>query len=181
MNSPKSYSIAVLGSAAFLLGAGIAGCGSASEQAAVPVAAPVRPAPPPPPPRPAITPVEQLMAEMGIDRRVRLPEELAPPTDDQRRAVLAFFDSFARGDAKSLGSMLSKMDRDELNEIVASGDFAATTKKITKIDVRTGKSPKDGQACALAIFTVEGGDFQPQLWYFTVDASNVVFDAVATP
>ena len=180
MTSHSRCDLSVLGAAALLTGLVLAGCGSASDPAAVQVAVPA-PAPPPPPPRPALTPVEQLMAEMGIDRRVRLPEEMAPPTDIERRAVLAFFDTFARGDSKSLGSMLGKLDRDELNELVASGDWAQTTRKITKIEVRTGKSPSEGSPCALAIFHVDGGDFQPQLWYYRADEQSAEFEAVATP
>jgi hypothetical protein len=166
-------------------GAGLAGlvlaaCGGGVDQSAIPVAAPARPSAPPPPPRPAITPVEELMAEMGIDRRVRLSEELAPANDAERRAVLAFYDSFARGDDKSVASMLSELDREELDELVSSGDWARTTKRIAKIDVRCGKSP-DARACVLGIFHIDGGDFEPQLWYYEAEDTGAVFEAAATP
>ncbi len=98
----------------------------------------------------------------------------------QRKAVLEFFDSFARGDSTALGSMLTKLDREELDRLVQSGAWSETTARIEQIDVQTGHSPGDGLACALAIFYV-GSSFQPQLWYYTVDEKGTVFDAVATP
>lgn len=179
MTSHDRRDLSMLGVAG-LVATLLAGCGGASDQSAIPVAAPARPSTPPPPPRPAVTPIDQLMAEMGIDRRVRLPEEMAPATDPERRAVLAFFDSFARGDSKSAASMLSELDRIELDELVASGDWAQTTRKITRIDVRCGKSPS-AQACALGIYHIDGGSFEPQLWTYDASESGSMFEAVATP
>ena len=71
--------------------------------------------------RPTVTPIAQLMTKLGIDERVALAEEHAPRTDAARKAVLVFFDSFARGDDQTLGSMLSSLDRMELGELVDSG------------------------------------------------------------
>ncbi len=177
MTSPRFQSIA----AAFALAAAsLSGCGSSSpDQTAVPTAAPSRPRTPPPPPPPSVTPVDQLMAQLGIDDRVYLAEEVAPGTDAERKAVLEFFDSFARGDDTALGAMLSKLDRDELDILVESGAWTETTSGIERIEVQTGVSP-DGQACALAVFYVHD-DFQPQLWYYKTDSSGTIFDAVAAP
>jgi ketosteroid isomerase-like protein len=185
MTSHSRFELPAIGTAALLVSAGLAGlvlagCGSGADQSAMPVAAPARPSAPPPPPRPEVTPVEQLMAELGIDRRVRLPEELAPSSDAERRAVLAFYDSFARGDSKAVASMLSELDREELDELVASDEWAQTTKKIVKIDVRCGKSP-DARPVALGIFHIDSGNFEPQLWYYQADEAGAVFEAVATP
>jgi hypothetical protein len=119
------------------------------------------------------------MTQLGIDERVRLAEDKAPPTDPARAAVLEFFDSFARGDATALGTMLSGLDRDELDQLVESGAWAEATSRIEEIRVETGRSP-EGQDCALAVFYV-ADDFQPQLWYYTVGSDGAVFDAVAAP
>ncbi len=159
----------------------LVGCGqSQPEQVAIPVAAPSRPAAPRTPPPPAVTSIAELMIELGIDRRVSLPEDLAPMSNPERRAVLEFFDSFARGDSTALGSMLTKLDREELDQLVQSGAWSETTARIEQIDVQTGHSPGGGLACALAVFFV-GSSFQPQLWYYTIDENGAVFDAVATP
>lgn len=170
------------GALAIVLGLTLAGCGGSQPDTAqiVPTVAPSRPKAPPTPPRPSVTPISQLMADLGIDERVSLPEDLAPPTDAARKAVLEFFDSFARGDQTALGSMLTKVDRDELDELVASGAWADVTGRITQIDVQTGTSPNDGQPCALAVFYV-GGGFQPQLWYYNINDDGTQFASVAAP
>ncbi len=154
---------------------GITGCGGSTPPPA-PVAR--KPAPPPPPPKPTVTPISQLMAELGIDERVRLSEADAPETDEKRRAVLEFFDSFARGDAQVLGSMLASIDRMELDDFVESGGWETTTGDISRVDVRTGEHA--GESCALAVFWV-GAGFQPQLWRYTTGIDEPTFDAVATP
>ena len=161
-----------------LLGAAVSGCGSSEPQASV---QPVRraPAAPAAPSRPAVIPVSELMAQQGIDERVRMAEDKAPGSTQARIAVLEFFDAFARGDDTAVGSMLSSLDRAELTELVDSGTWAEHTSKISQVEVETGRSP-DGEDCALAILYV-GDDFQPQLWYYTVEADGAEFAAVAAP
>jgi hypothetical protein len=163
-----------------VLGIALVGCGSSQpDPVAIPVSAPSRPTTP----RntaPPVTSVAQLMLDLGIDDRVSLPEDMAPMTNPERKAVLEFFDSFARGDQTALGSMLTKVDQDELDELVSSGAWADATSKISGIDVQTGTSPTNGEPCALAVFYVDGG-FQPQLWYYNVDRDGAEFDAVAAP
>ncbi len=166
--------------AAVLLGFTLAGCGGSEPDPAAIAPAPVRSVANRTPPPPVVTPIAQLMAELGIDQRVSLPEDMAPMTDRERKAVLVFYDSFARGDSTALASMLTRLDRDELDELVDSGAWADVTGKITRIEVQTGTSPHDGLACALAVFYVDGG-FQPQLWYYTVDDNATQFEAVAAP
>ena len=163
------------------------GCGSEPEPQVV-VAPPPAPVTPPPPPPPKLSTVDQLMASLGIDERVVMPEDKAPPTEQERVAVLEFFDAFARGDVASLGPMLSVIDRRELEILAATDAWSTTIEGIEEILVETGVveagTPYE-QKCALAIFTVAGED-QPQLWYFTSEADPLsgdtfVFDAAATP
>ena len=155
---------------AIVLGLTLVGCGgSQSDPVAIPVAAPSRPTAPRTPPPPAVTSIAQLMVDLGIDERVSLPEDMAPMTNIERKAVLEFFDSFARGDETALGSMLMEVDRAELDDLVQSGAWADATSKISGIDVQTGTSPHDGEPCTLAVFYVDGG-FQPQLWVYNVKA-----------
>jgi hypothetical protein len=173
--------IALFGSAAAaccLLGAALTGCGSSEEpQANV---QPVRRAPAPPtPPRPAVVPVADLMTPLGIDERVHMPEDKAPATTEARTRILEFFDAFARGDDTALSSMLSSLDAAELTELVESGVWTKTTAGIKGIRVETGRSP-EGEDCALAIFD-DGHNFQPQLWYYRIDADGAEFTAVAAP
>jgi hypothetical protein len=157
-----------------------AGCTKEEEQVVV---APPPPPPPPPPPAPTVTPIEQLMAEMNIDPRVELPEDKAPDNDVDRRAVLSFFDAFARGNDRAVGQMLPDSDRPQLQTIVESGAWKDTTSHIGKINVQCGSGPT-GDKCALAVFEVEadGEMFQPQLWlYNTDDEQQPQFEAVASP
>lgn len=153
----------------------VPGCGEeeAPQQVYVP------PPPPPPPPPPALTPVSELMARLGIDPRVRLPEEKAPSNDPERIAVLGFFDAFARGDVDRLKPMLSLPDQFELDALVTSGDWKKTVDAITRIDVQTGKGGDKG-ACTLAVFHV-GETFQPQLWEYKLTGPAAEFDSIACP
>lgn len=164
---------ALVGAASLLVG----GCGGEEE--------PVAQAPPPPPPPkpttpppPKITPIADLMERHRIDERVVLPEEKAPDNDPDRIAVLQFFDAFVRGDAATLGEMMSFADKIELDELVESGDWARTVENIEQVDVQTG--PSDFGDCALAVFTVDL-EFQPQLWYYQGDESGHTFEAGPTP
>jgi hypothetical protein len=157
-----------------------AGCTKEEEQVVV---APPPPPPPPPPPAPTVTPIEQLMAEMNIDPRVALPEDKAPDNDVDRRAVLSFFDAFARGNDRAVQQALPEADRPQLAALVESGEWKSTTSRVQKIGVQCGSSPL-GDKCALAVFEVNGGGdmFQPQMWtYNTDDEAQARFEAVASP
>lgn len=152
----------------------LAGCGEEP--------APVVVAPPPPPPAPVVeapkvASIAELMAQHDIDPRVNLPEDRAPRTTEQRVAVLKFFDAFARGNADALKPMMSPPDQFELDRLVETGAFKASTEPITRIDVRCGRA---GDECALAVFHV-GEEFQPQLWTYVVRGDAGEFDAIATP
>ncbi len=181
MTSRNSSGIgaAVAGVACVVVAAAITGCGSDEAE---PAAVVVRKYTAPPPPPPKLTPVSELMAQLGIDERVRLPEDKAPDNDEARRAVLEFFDAFARGDDQVVASMVSTADRLELEALVDSGAWDETTNQITRIDVQTGSDPQDEEyTCALAIIYVDGA-FQPQLWHYSVDdMDGARFDAAPTP
>lgn len=167
------------GAVAALLVAGafpalLIGCGK--EEAPV-VVDPGPPPPPPAPPAPRVTPISELMTRLDIDPRVRLPEELAPPDDPSRIAVLQFFDGFVRGDATALTDVLSEPDRLELERLQSSGAWEPTIQQITRCDVRCGDT-RDGKV-ALAVFHV-GRNFEAQLWTYEV-APAPEFTAEPTP
>jgi hypothetical protein len=140
---------------------------------------PVVQAPPPPPPPPPVTPIDELMARYNIDARIRLPEDRAPSNDAERIAILNFFDAFARGNSSRLEPMLAGPDRFELTKLVESGQWSDATGKITRIDLRTGRSP-DGEPAVLAVMHV-GDRFEPQLWTYSLASADAEFEAVATP
>jgi len=144
---------------------------------------PIVQAPPPPPPPPKVTSIAELMAKLNIDPRVSWPEERAPSSilDADRAAILTFFDAFARGDSSRLQPMLASTDQYELDNLVKSGAWDSTTKKITKVDVRAGRSPETpSRPCVLAVYRV-GDNFEPQLWSYQISPTGAEFEAVATP
>lgn len=157
-----------------------AGC-SGDEEETVAVA-PAPPPPPPPPPPPAVTPIDQLMAEMNIDPRVSLPEDEAPGNDADRRALLSFFDGFARGNDKTVRRMLSENDRPQLDALVADGAWKDATSRITQIGIQCGNSPL-GDKAALALIEVKGGGdaYQPQLWTYDAMEDSAMFEAQPSP
>ncbi len=170
--------IATVGLASMIV-VGLTGCGGDEPEPAAMVA---RNYTPPPPPPPKLTPISELMTQLGIDERVRLPEDRAPDNDEARRAVLEFFDAIARGDDRALASMVSTTDRLELEALVESGAWRETTASISRIDVQTGFDPQDASyTCALAVMYVDD-TFQPQLWHYGFDdMDGARFDAAPTP
>lgn len=162
---------------ASLAAAGLSGCGGGDPPPPpVVMAPPPDPGPPPPPP---VTPIETLMAQLGIDPRVRLPEAQAPGTDAERIAVLRFCDAFVRGNGDSVRPMLSMPDQFQFDRMVAAGEWPKAVEGVSRVDVRTGRSP-EGDACMLAVFHT-GLEFQPQLWLTEVRGEEATFDALPTP
>lgn len=163
----------------------VVGCGSEPEPEPEPVVrrAPAAPPPLPPPPAPTVTSVADLMVQYDIDPRVQLEESDAPDTDEQRIAVLLFFDGFVRGDASRVKTFLSAPDRLELQAMVRSDEFATTAENILAVDVRTGMSPL-GDDAVLGVFMV-GEEFQPTLWTYEITGNpasgGATFDAEPTP
>ena len=174
----KGIGAAVAGVACVVVVAAVTGCGSDEPE---PTAIVARVYAPPPPAPPTLTPISELMIQLGIDERVRLPEDKAPDNDEARRAVLEFFDAFARGDDQVVASMVSTADRLELEALVDSGAWDETTNQITRIDVQTGSDPEDASyTCALAVLYV-GSSHQPQLWHYSIEFEGARFDAAPTP
>lgn len=170
---PEAVAVAIASAAAAIL----IGCGEDP-----PPPPPVVQAPPPdpgPPPPPPVTPIETLMAQLGIDARVRLPEAQAPGTDAERIAVLRFCDAFVRGNGDQVRPMLSMPDQFQFDRMVAVGEWPKAVDGVSRLDVRTGRSP-EGDPCMLAIFHT-GLEFQPQLWLTEVRGDEATFDALPTP
>jgi hypothetical protein len=163
--------------AAVVLSIGLAGCGGGEAEVVAPPVKVVRKPPPPPPP--ALTPISDLMTRLSIDERVDLPEADAPGNDEDRIAVLEFFDAFARADGDALRPMMTLADQMELMALIESGIWASSLEDLGRISIVTGLSPY-GQECALAIFEV-GHDFEPQLWYYSSTGAGYEFEAALTP
>ncbi len=155
----------------------VGGCGGNEPEEQVVVAPP--PAPVELDPVPTVTSIETLMAQLGIDRRVRLSEDQAPDTDAARIAVLKFFDAFVRSDNDHVAEMLAGPDRVELERMVARGAWIDATESIERVDVRTGRNEL-GDDCVLAVFHV-GMAFEPQLWTYEVSSYGSEFAAEPTP
>lgn len=153
----------------------LAGCGEEPPPPPPVVVAPPKVEEPPPP---AVTPIKELMARYDIDSRVDLPEDKAPPTDEQRVAVLKFFDAFARGNAEALKPMLSAPDQLQLEGMVSGDTFKKVTGAIARIRVQCDRH--ESNDCALAIFDVGGDRAEPQLWVYK-STGTAEFDSVATP
>lgn len=178
----KTLKPLAMGVFALCVGGVLVASGCSEEEPVAVVQAPP-PAPPAPPPPPPVASIEQLMAELNIDPRVNLPEAKAPATTEDRKAVLEFFDAFARGNGASLKGMLTGADQRELDALMATPAWKQTTSQITSIDIQTGADPA-GEKCALAVIEVGTGgatSFQPQLWLYKTDAEEPVFEAVASP
>jgi len=154
------------------------GCGG-GEEAEVTAAPAPRQYTPPADPTPTVISVADLMAQLSIDARIILPENQAPSTTEERKAVLVFFDAFARGDNESLHPMLTGLDQRELNSMVDTGVWDEATKDITSIEIQTG-SNEFGQKCALSVIEVDF-EYQPQLWYYMVGGDNPEFESAPCP
>jgi len=153
----------------------LAGCG---EKEPEPVATKTEKAPPPPPPPPKKT-VADLMAELNIDDRIVMDDDVAPSDTEDAKAVLRFFDAFASGDADAVESMIAPEDRAALEAMLESGQWASTTgDMIDRIEIRTSRS-FEGQ-CALALFEIDFEE-QPQLWYYKMEGGEYTFRAAPTP
>lgn len=179
------------------LGLGVAGCGSEPEEE--PVVQETRTAPPPPP-EPQVPSIEELMADMGIHESVSLAESQAPESEEARRAVLTFFDGFARGDSRTVGEMLTALDQRELEALEESGQWRDTTEGITLITIQTGSVSMSeeedddtgldlsvpglafgNEQVALAMFEISGQEPQVQVWYFNASGEDFQFEAAPTP
>ena len=172
-HAAKVAALALMGAAVVTL----AGCGSEPPP---PVAKKTTaPPPPPPPPAPKVTTIADLMAEMGIDDRVMMTEAKAPAKTEDRRAVLSFFDAFARADADSLKTMMPFLDEVQLDILVESGEFDDTIEELWAIEVEAGSTP-EGDSCVLAFFDIDG-EQQPQMWVYAETDGAYEFSSQPTP
>ncbi len=156
----------------------VVGCGE--EESAEPVVRNTTPPPPPPPVKPKVTSIADLMVQLGIDERVSISEDQAPDNTEDRIALLTFFDGMVRGEQKTVSDMLPMTDREQLEALVASGQWEKATNDIYSVELYTGKDPNFNEDVVLAIYTV-GFDLQPQMWAFESDRDGYVFEAVPGP
>lgn len=154
----------------------LSGCGGGDEVKQVKKAAPKKNTQP----VERLMTIDELMGEMQIDDRVYIPEEDAPVTNQARRGVLTFFDSWVNGNHETVGSMLGSADAAELQAMVEDGQWSsATGDRIDAVYITTGNSSEGGR-CVLAIYEI-GQLSQPQLWNYREQGDGLIFEAVATP
>jgi hypothetical protein len=176
LRAASRAALAVLAIAAASLS--LAGCGEEEAPPPPPVVR-TEPPPPPPPPPPAIKTIAELMAELGIDPRVKLAEDDAPNTTEKRIAILLFWHNFAIGDADKAGKTMSEEDKVTLEALVANGAWPAITSKITQIDVVCAD---DGANFTTLGFVRAGDDESAMLWDCEMGGESGVFAAFpATP
>ena len=91
----------------------------------------------------------------------------------------------ARGDESAIRPMLSMLDQQELDALIENGDWEETTAYIDRIELMTGTSPLGENAVLARIEltpTGETAQFQPQLWYYSGDATGEYrFEAAPQP
>ncbi|MEE2971596.1 MAG: hypothetical protein VX672_00580 [Planctomycetota bacterium] len=133
---------------------------------------------------PTVEPVDSIKLRLGIDPRVNLAEDKAPESTEARIAVLRFFDGFARGDASRLDGLMSDADALILEQMVDAGTFTDATGRIMGVKLETGSSPDFGD-CALAVYMMNDGTFETQLWSYAIEGDpegdGPVFDALPSP
>jgi hypothetical protein len=200
----RGAGLAAIALAAAVAVAPLAGCGGEEEQAAV-APAPPPPPPPPPPEAPKVTPVAQLMKELGISPKIRMQEDQAPDTDPERVAVLRFFDAFAKSAPQGIAPALSPIDRATLEASMRGDALKRECDAVSRVDLfassslsdlRKGDDGKDASAwpedaptkdagCVMAVFRA-GGRTEAQLWVFEVQGegrkvAKQVFHSVYQP
>jgi len=167
---------AVLAAAAASLS--LAGCGEEELPPPPPVVR-TEPPPPPPPPPPAIKSIAELMAELGIDPRVKLAERDAPNSTEKRIAVLLFWHQFATGNSDKAGAVMGDEDKVTLEALVANGGWSAVAANLEQIEVVCAD---DGSNFATLGIVRSGDDESPMLWECEMVADGGVFSAYpATP
>jgi len=161
------------GAAILLLGA----CGDEEVQQAAPVVQ-APPPPPPPPPEPTVEDIASLMKSLSIDERVSLPEDLAPKTTEERKAVLLFWNAFAKGDEAAAGGMMSERDAKVLKKLTEGGGWAKSTVGIKSIEVQC-KNDSNGFA-TFALITSELPD-RALLWDASEEDGKILFTSFPGP
>jgi hypothetical protein len=98
-----------------------------------------------------------------------MAEDKAPPTEQERVAVLRFFDGFAKGKADSFKGGLEREDARVLDAMVRGGGFEKACAAISRVDV--SYASVGGKSYALAYYRA-GGEIQAQLWQYKVDGEG---------
>ncbi len=109
-------------------------------------------APPPPPPIPDPVAVEPIMTAMAPSAKVQFPQSAAPHSEGLAKAVIAFADALAKGDAEKFGAMLSPAAKPLLDQLSADGAWEETTKKIEAVRIVLTEDNKDPNAVSAAVY-----------------------------
>ncbi len=150
------------------------GCGGEEEKSPTPVVQEK----PKPKPKPKAKTISQLTSSLSIDERINFAEDKAPRSEQQRIAILNFFNALLVSDTNIINSMLSFTDQIEL-DLMLSDEYGSLMDEVSLVELDTGISP-EGKTCVMAIYEI-GSDYQMQLWYLNETGDNITFDAVATP
>lgn len=113
--------------------------------------APTPAPPPPPPPQPKPVEIDGVMQSMKADARVQFPQAKAPISEDLARAVIAFSDALAKGDAAKLQPMLDSTSKNVLEQLRASGDWDESVSKIQAVRVVQLAGSEAGGMLSLAV------------------------------
>jgi len=119
------------------------------------------PPPPPPPPKKVVkaTPdpvdINGVMSAVKPDGRVQFPQSHAPADRSLAEATIKLASALAKGDAKEFGAMLDPGAKAILEELVSSGGWGETTKKIEQVRVvsltNTGEEKPGTASLGLAV------------------------------
>lgn len=155
----------------------LAACSEEEPQQSAPVVQ-APPPPPPPPPEPTVEDIASLMKSLSIDARVSLPEDLAPQTTEERKAVLLFWNAFAKGDEAAARGMMSERDAKVMKKLTDGGGWAKSTVGIKSIEVQC-KNDSKGFA-TFAIITSDLPD-RALLWDAMDEEGKFVFTSFPGP
>lgn len=168
------HSTLVVGIAAIALGGTLTGC---SEEPPPP-AVTKRPRKVEPPP-PRITTIAELMARHGIDDRVVLRETSAPSSDEERVALLTFFNGFATAQPEQIRPFLGPLEQEELDKLVQWGDLDRLAGEIEEIEIFTGAS-SDGRPAVFAMYWLADRG-EGQMWIVDRSAGAPRMEAAPAP
>lgn len=167
-------SVLTWGLAALIAVPGLTGC---SEEPPPPPKKTVRKPPPPPPPK--VTTIEELMARHGIDDRIVLDESTAPGTDDQRVALMTFFNGFATAQPEQIRPFLGPIEQEELDRLIEWGDLDALASSIEEIEIFSGAA-SDGRPAVFAMYWLEDRG-EGQMWIVDRSSGPPRFEAAPAP
>ncbi len=116
--------------------------------------------PPPPPPVPDPVQVDPIMQSMSPSAKVQFPQFAAPHSDGLARAVIAFADALAKGDATKFGSMLNPVTaKPLLTQLMNDGAWDTSVAEIEAVRVVLVNDDVNPNADAAAVyFAVQATD-----------------------